>query len=338
MFRAGRLLLAGLAVVAVALVSRVSAADPKYLPSDTEIIFTINFRQIIDSDLAKSQKDLIEQIKKKIQADDKDKKLEQVQKYLEQAGFDPLKDFGSVTFAMPPTIQDRDNYFMLIDGNFDANKIEAAAKAIAADTGDKVAVLKFAKKYVAIEMANPRTEKKSYAIILNSTTLAMCPSEEAMKAAIGRATGTKKSKLKPEVLSLLKTTSDTQSFSFIATGSGLVKLLSEAPNVPEKAIEYVKQIDGISGAITVKKDIKLQVAIATKDANTAKEFAGLLTKVMPLANNFIGNWAAQDEKRQPLADAAKTLKATSMDNNLIIRGELSFDNIQKLLKNVKLDK
>src|SRR5262249_28959182 len=158
----------------------------------------INVKQILDSELVKSQKDKLEQIKKLIQ-----EKLpgdNQAQKYLEKAGFDPFKDFGSLTLAMPAS-KDPENLFVLVDGSFDAKKIEASAKAAAADHGDVIKINKVG-KHLTFEVSPPG-EKRIYGVLLNGTTMAFCASKQAMQGAIDRASGDAKSVLKKEVTTLL---------------------------------------------------------------------------------------------------------------------------------------
>ena len=60
-----RVFVAAVVLAAAALVgsATIRAADPKYFPSDTEIVFTINLKQILDSDLVKAQKDSLDQAK-----------------------------------------------------------------------------------------------------------------------------------------------------------------------------------------------------------------------------------------------------------------------------------
>jgi hypothetical protein len=329
MMRASRMFVAGLALVAVMLASRVSASDPKYLPDDTELLLTINVKQMLDSDLVKSQKDKLEQIKKLIQ-----EKLpgdNQAQKYLEKAGFDPFKDFGSLTFAMPAS-KDPENIFVLVDGNFDAKKIEETAKAAAADHGDVIKINKLG-KHLSFEISPPG-DKRIYGVLLNSTTMAFCGSKQAMQGAIDRATGDKKGALKKEVSTLLQGTNNKQSLNFVATGSALTKLASEAPGgAGQQAADLLKQINGVSGAITITKDVQLQVNVAAQTAEKAKEYATQAEQGLKIVSFLISNKASQDEKFQPLADAAGTLRATANGEILTIRGELSFDNIQKLMKN-----
>ena len=48
-------------VVALATFSTVRAVDPKYLPNDTEIVFSVNLKQILESPLLQGNKDAVAQ-------------------------------------------------------------------------------------------------------------------------------------------------------------------------------------------------------------------------------------------------------------------------------------
>ena len=99
-----------------------------------------------------------------------------------------------------------------------------------------------------------------------------------------------------------------------------------------EAAELLKQINGVSGAVTIEKDVKLQINVAAQTAEKAKEYATQAEQGLKIATFMLGNQANNDAKLQPLADAAATLRATADGEILTIRGELSFDNIQKLIK------
>src|SRR5437773_4758475 len=151
MLRFGRVLLAGLAVAALAWAGRAQAADPKYFPPDTEIVVTINVKQILDSELLKGNKDKLEQVKEMIKA-----QLPvdaQAQKHLEQMGFDPFKDLTSVTVAMPPS-KDPEAMFVIIEGAFTPEKVHAVAEQVAQDHGDVFKISKVG-KYKVFEITPP---------------------------------------------------------------------------------------------------------------------------------------------------------------------------------------
>jgi hypothetical protein len=323
MLRFGRVFLAGLVVAVLALAGPARAADPKYFPPDTEIVVTINVKQILDSELLKANKDKLEQAKEMIKA-----QLPidaQAQKHLEQMGFDPFKDLASVTIAMPPS-KDPEAVFVIVEGSFTPEKVQ-----VAQDHGDVFKISKLG-KYKIFEITPPGANR-FYASLLNNNAMVVCASEQSVKAAIGRATGGNRPPLKREITSLLQTTSNKQSFSFVATGSALVELSKEAPVANEQALQALKAIDGISAAVTVSKDVQMQLGVATKDAATAKDFAQKAGAGLNIVRFLVAQKAMQDERFLPLADAVKTLRATSEQANLILRAELSVENIQKLLQN-----
>ena len=107
------------------------AQQVKLLPNDTEMIVTFNLQQILKSEILKGdQAKLIhEMAKTKITERLVD---EGVAKWLKQADFDLFKDLHSVTFAIPGS-RDGDEGFILLEGSFDAAKIEAAATEASKD-------------------------------------------------------------------------------------------------------------------------------------------------------------------------------------------------------------
>jgi len=76
--------------------STVHGADPKLLPKDTEIIFSVNLKQILDSELVKTYQKTMEQGKKELETQIGDNPI---LKYLKNAGFDVYRDLHSITVA-----------------------------------------------------------------------------------------------------------------------------------------------------------------------------------------------------------------------------------------------
>src|SRR5258705_665160 len=92
----------------------------KLLPADTELVVTINLQQILKSEVLKSNKTLVDLGKAKINEllDEKE-----IGKYLKKANFDIFKDFSSITIAVPNRAN-VEEAFILLEGNFDIEKIE----------------------------------------------------------------------------------------------------------------------------------------------------------------------------------------------------------------------
>ena len=66
---------------------------------------------------------------------------------------------------------------------------------------------------------------------------------------------------------------------------------------------------------------------------TAKDFAQKANAGLNIVRFLVAQKAQQDERLLPVADAVKTLRATSEGSTLILRAEMSVDNIQKLMQN-----
>ena len=327
-----RLRLAGLslAVAAALSLSAVRAADVKLLPNDTEIVLTINVQQILQSDLVKTNKDALEQLKglveQGLQADN------QAQKFLKETGFDLFKDLHSLTFAMPPS-KDPEAGFILIEGNFNVEKVHAVAEAAAKENGETFKITK-AGAHKILEIAAP-TGQKVHACLATKSLMVVAPSDASLKDALERLAGTKKSELKKEFTALLQTVNDKQSISFAVTGAAIKKLIEDNPNVPnaEMVAQLMGKVEGLSGAVTIAKDIQVQLGVGTKDAASAKEFANSANVALGFVKLMAMQAAKQDEKVQPLADAAKSLQATANGSNLVIRANISAENLEKLFKN-----
>src|SRR5262245_42213299 len=119
-----------LCVVAVALVlsGPVRAAEPdKSLPDDTTLIVHVNIRQSLDSPLGK--KHVVPLVQQQLQ------QSAELTQSLTALGFDPMKDFDSLTVAtsgIDSTEADKELAKLTVTahGTFDLAKVHAAADAL----------------------------------------------------------------------------------------------------------------------------------------------------------------------------------------------------------------
>jgi len=305
-----------------------AAAESKYLPDNTEIVFSVNLKQILESELVKANKDAVNQARAMLENSLGDEKA---MKYLKALGFDPFKDLHSVTVASGPT-KDPEALFAVIEGKFNEDRFHALVDDFAKKNSE-VKVSK-AGNYKVIAISG---EKQSHLCLVNGGVLIACPSKDAMDQALLRAAGSKQSALKKQVKDLLATTNGQQSLSFIATGNAIVKLLENA-NLPnaQQIVPVVQSIEGISGAITVKKDILLQIGVGTKDEESAKALAQSANFGLLLAKGLIAQKAMEDKKLEPLNEVAKTLRANSEGTNFFLRAEVTTEVIGKLIENFKM--
>jgi hypothetical protein len=326
MLRNHRVWLAGLALVVAAFASQASAADLKYLPDDTEIILNINFKQILNSDLVKAQKDVLAQIKQKIEENIPG----EAEKYLKMIGFDLFRDLGSITVGLPGK-KDPDASFTIIEGTFHPKKFHDAAAQAAKDFGDHLKITKSGDFKVLEIQAEGKT---AYVAMINKTTILACGQKERMTAALERAVRNEKPALKKNVKALLETVNSKQSISGVATGNALAKHLEDAPIPNAQAIGPALQaIEGLSGALTIAKDIQFQLGIGTKDEETAKDFAQKATVGLFVVKGIVAQKAKEDMKLLPLVDVLNTLRAEAKGSSLLLRAEVSVENIEKLIKN-----
>ncbi len=311
-------------------VSTARAVDPKLLPSGTEAVVTVNLGQILKSALAKENKELVDQAKFFIENGMKDKGLD---KYLAKAGFNLFTDLASVTIASDGT-QNQEAVLLIIEGKFDADKIEESVVAAGKDAGQDVKVSSVgAAKVFEI---SPPDEKKVYIGVVNKGTILATLNKEGLTDAIARFNGTKQSAMKKDFKGLFDTTNAKQSLSMVVTGKALGEILKNAPNVPEKAIDEAKKIDGISAAITLDKNVTFQFGVNAVDADTAKTMADQGNAGLKLAMFFVNNKAQQDEKFAFAVDIMKTLRISSQGVNVVLRGEITYDTLGKILKNIPM--
>jgi len=325
MFRTYRIWLGALALTLAATLSAAPArADvTKYLPNDTEILLRVNVRQILDSALVKKHgidkiKDLINQ-------------SNEAQQALQALGLDPLKDVNVLTVAGPGG-NDPEKGLFLIEGNFNAEKFNALAEQAAKDNPDSLKVSKIGDRKVW-EVTVPGAPQSLHVLLLDKNTLVAAASKAGLTEVIDRAAGKKKGTLNKNVKALLDKTSPKQSLTFIALGSALVKSLEDAPipNV-DKVLPLLKDFKGFSGGLTVGETIKLQFAVDSKDAQSAKDFADKADVGLAAIQLFVRAQAKDDKRLEPVVEIVRTLRVDAEGSFIIVRAEVTEEVIAKALK------
>jgi hypothetical protein len=317
-------------VVALATFSTVRAVDPKYLPNDTEIVFTVNLKQILDSPLVKSNKDALDQGKAALENQFGDNP---VLNNLKNAGFDIFRDLHSITVASDGG---KEPTAIIVEGTFNSEKLMAAAEEAAKEHPDCLKITRAGSQTV-FEITPPG-DKVGFATLIKGKVLVATMTREGLTDILARLDGTKNSSLKKPFAVLLDTVNSNQSINFVATGPALAKLVTANP-VPngEAASAVLQSIDGLSGAITVTKEVNFQLGINSKDEAAAKKMVQDGNTMLFLAQSLVGQKAQKDEKFAPAVDVVKTLRITSQGSNVLLRGTISFDVIEKAMKQLKMD-
>jgi hypothetical protein len=310
----------------------------KLLPNDTEMVMTFNIQQIGNSEIIKQNDTLVKLVKAQIEQGLEDQGLA---KHLKKANFDLFRDLNSVTVAVPGDRAVEEGFFIL-EGNFDADKIEEAAKG--AGTGFKVLRIPNVKAFEVSQEG----QKTLYVAVLDKKTMIGCISKNDFTDAIARFNGTKSQTLKADVIKkLMPTVNNKQSFSMIAT-TKVLGALSESKlgeNAPQGAVdqakkfaEFLKTADGVSMSVTIDKNIDLQVGLNAKEAKTATEYAALVNFFLNGAKEKAKKDAKDDEKAKLASDFLETVRATAEGPNLMIRAQVTADTLDKILQNLPLPK
>jgi len=300
--------------------------DPKYLPPDTEIVFTVNWKQLLESDLVKSNKQLVEKGKEAVKTQVGDNPLF---KYLSKAGFDIFQDLQTISIA---NNGGKDPTAVVVEGSFNVKKFSRAADDLAKENADSIKTSTIGDQTV-YEFSLPE-EKTIYAALLNEKVLVAYLAKDELESAMKRAKATKKPSFqKNEFAVLLSTMTPKQSFSFVATGGALSKLMQGAP-VPngDAAAAALEKLDGLSGAVTVGREIDFQFGVNAVDDATAQKMAQDAQTALPVIQFMVNQQANRDQKLGFLVEVAQTLRVTSQGSNVLIRGKVSAEAIEKIMK------
>ena len=324
-----------LAVLAAA--PAVKAQNTKILPADTELVMSFNVKQILTSELLKGDqaKTILALAKGKIeeQLDEKG-----VLKYLKKADFDIFRDLTSVTMAIPGGRSPEEG-FILLDGNFDAEKIRTAVMEASKETGGDVKVKAVKISNVEAFEVTPKEEKTMYVGVLDKKTMIACATKADFAEAVARNGGTKAGTFKSaSIKSLMSTVNSKQSINFVATSKILAKLAENNPNAgndqAKMAMAALEQVDGFSAAITIAKNIDFQLGINAKDAETAQKFAGMANAGLLVARAEIMKRAKDNDKIAPAVDVVNSIRANAKGPNVIITGQVTYEVLEKLLQNL----
>jgi hypothetical protein len=308
------------------------AVEPRLLPANTEIVINLNIKQILASELVQSQQDLLKQMKDAL---DNLPDNGETAKYLKLMGFDPFTDLRAVTVALPGGMDRKGpkEFFIVIDGVFDAKKLTAAAESAAENYPGVVRITKNgATPVYEIQVPN----ETLYGALVGGKSLVLTNQEEALKGAITRAAGTTIAAVK--VKNLLKTINDRQSYSLVIAGDTVNRLTKRAldagSDIPGLG-DALGSIQGITAAVTIAKGVNFQLSIGTEDEKNARELAEMGETLMKLANFVLK--AKDDPNLDVVIDILKTVRISAVNSNAVLTGSVSQEILEKMIK-MKLER
>jgi hypothetical protein len=320
-----RLVLVALAaVLAPATAQAADAAElDRFLPPDTEVFLRINLRQAFEAKLVKpgitQLRDLLTQLGGDVSAALKD--LE----------FDPFTDLDTVT-VYAPNSQEKDKGLVVLRGKFKLDKFRAKGEEVAKDMGEFLKLHTVADgaggKVTVYEVRLPGQDQAVFVAFPNETTVLLSAGKDYVADAIKRGKAKAPAALKnKEFQALLEKIDPKQTIALAGIGEALAK---QTDNGAIK--EMLAKMDAVGGGITLADDIKLQVVVAAKTVQEAKELTSTVNDYVTKGLLLVGILAMQEQKLTPVVDILKTVRCTAKDKAVTIKAEISAEVIEALQK------
>jgi hypothetical protein len=309
---------------------RAADLDP-YLPEDTESVLNLNVRQLLDSELVK--KHFLEKAQEALRGN------EEIQDVLKDLGFDPFKDLDRIVIAHPIST-DKDRGLVIVHGRFDVAKFKAKAEEVAKDDSEHLKIHKIlGGKQLLYEVSPPELEEPLFVALAGRDTLLVSPGKDYVVDALKKAGKETKPTLKNKTFQALLEKVDTrQSLSLaLVANSEVAKALDKAPGDIKGMIEKIR---ALAGGLTISDEIKLELAITTKNAADAKEVRDSAKAGLDAILAFVAIFAQNNrsEGAELLAEIIKGVHVTNKAEMVLVKGRISNDLIEDALKSKEKDK
>jgi len=319
-----RWLLVAVAAGLSAAPARAGLLDP-YLPDDSEVVVTVNVRQILGSPLVK--KHGLQKAREAL------KDLDQVEAVLKDLGFDPFKDLERVTVAGPGGAE-KDRGLLIVHGSFNLAKFKSKGEEAARDYPDylkihKVPDVRAGATHVVYEVSPPDADTTIFVALSGKDTLLASLGKDYVVDALKKAARKAKPALKnKEMQGLLEKMDENQSVSVAALGSALTK----GGGGPAAVKAQAEKVEAVGGGVTVGEDLKVEVALATKTAEGAKELHDSLDKGLKQALALLSVLTSAQKELNPALEVVKALRVTIKGKVVTLKGRVSADVLEDALK------
>lgn len=311
-------------VALLTLVAPASAAEvDKLLPADTEFVVNINIRQVLGSELLK--KFGLDKAKEAL------KNEGPVSEVLQSLGFDPFKDLDRLTIASPGGAE-QDRGLIIIRGTFDTEKFNARAAEVQKANADALKLHKVADgsggQHLVYEAMIPDQPVSIFVAIAGKDVILASPGKDYVVDGLKRMTGKAAAGLRnKDMQTLLEKMDEKQSLSIAGLGSALAK----SGNLPDNAKDMLEKLEAIGGGLTVTDEVKLEIVLAAKTPEAAKEIDKTVGDGLNQALGLVALFAGQKKELAPAIDVLKTVRSTAKGKLVTIKGQVTADIIEKAL-------
>jgi uncharacterized protein DUF3352 len=302
-----------------------AAAPDKYMPDNTEMVFSVDVRALLDSAAVKKnfEKELNDALAKA-----------EVAQILQLIGLDPRKDINSLTVCVGKIEIDigggrpdgKAEVLAIVRGKFSAEKIHSVL-AQAVNSDNKVAVSEHngVKVYEA-----KQGDKPMFAALLDGQTIAASDKKSNVTDAIDKSKGKSSGKVSKEFTAMLEKVDSRKTVWMAMILPGAVKDLAK---VAPQGGEIIEKIEGVTLATSVADGLKADLKIHTSDEGVA----GQVRQGVEQGKGLLGVTLLQNKDVGPLLmPVINNIKvADEKGKTVSISVEVDAGTIEKLVKKAK---
>jgi hypothetical protein len=319
-------LAAALAATLAAAPARAAEVD-KHLPDDTELLVSVNVRQVLDSDLFK--KYALEQAREAL------KQQEDLKAALDELNFDPFRDLDRVLVALPSG-SEQDRGLLVAYGHFDLDRIKARAEDLAKNQPEVLKVLKVpdgAGGKAVVYQVNAQGQPTPFFVALpDKGTLLASPGKDYVVDALQKehAAGGPQLKNKDFQALLEKMDDAKQAVSVAGVGAALTE------GSPDEVKALFAKVEAVGGGVRIADDLKIEVAVSAKSAEDAKELRQEVVADLKQARLLLTALSFADRPEiDLLLDVVNGVKVTGKDKEVLLKATVSADALEEALKKDK---
>ena len=297
----------------------VRAVDPvPYLPAETDAVLTVQARQVLESDLGRKVgadllKELLEAYRPAAAA-------------VRATGLDPIKDVEVMTVGVGLKDANPSKPFSLIEGKFDAKKLESNLVAYQKDHPEQLTAIKVGDKG-AYKMVGAKPADTTFLAVLDDAKMVVAATEADLAGAFAGAAG-RKPVISKELAALIANAKPNGPIYLRAWVKGKFDSLS-FPN--EKLKTAVLGVDWLTVAVGVTKDVGVTATLNTASPAAAQTLAELLNGVVGLVRFQIRAAAEDQRELQPVADLLKATNVAANGKTVVVWGNVKGEVIEKAL-------
>lgn len=287
--------------------SALPADSTKYLPDKTMLVVSINLKQILQSQFARAGDGPLRPI------------VAEAGKMLERIGLDAAKDIDRIWIAIGDQMNAKTS-LVFVDGRFDAAKIHAGLKDLAAKRNIEFRV--FEEGGVTIfqgSTARPANSRqmvglpeKFYFAALDASTIAIAADPSSMSDAIAIKAGSRRSTVRPKIVELVGKMGQSDSASLVfAPPDGM---LTSASTVG---------LQTVIGSIVVTEGIVTDIHVGAKDADVAKRLLDEISEGLQRLKDILPGLATEQpgvgrREQEFIRNALGTIRVTTTPNGVQI--------------------